>query len=253
MNHLLHENSSRVKYDLNCDLGEQSTLEDCIKVNQIMDYISRCNISCGAHAGNEAVMEQTLLDAKKRQLKVGAHPGYEDKKNFGRISLSLTVDETLNSIQKQLTFFERKCQQKDIEIDHIKFHGALYHDLEKNDELREPVLDFIANKYPQLKMVGIAGGKIISSAIARKHPVLREGFMDRRYQSNGLLVPRSQAGAMIEDLDEAANQAKWLLTGKPIQADNGNWIQPQIETLCVHGDNPDALNIIKNLQQKLQE
>ena len=121
-----------MKYiDINCDLGEGKSLIDCEHDAMLMPYISSCNIACGGHAGNESIIKQSLLNAQKNGLKIGAHPGYEDKENFGRVSLDIKSEDLVSSIKKQLSLFLNISNQLGISIHHIKFHGALYNDLER--------------------------------------------------------------------------------------------------------------------------
>ncbi|SFD02070.1 LamB/YcsF family protein [Pseudoalteromonas denitrificans] len=237
--------------DINCDLGEGGCIDDCDLDAKLMQYISSCNIACGGHAGNEEIIRKSLLNAQLNGLKIGAHPGYADKKNFGRISLKISSDILLNSIQEQLDLFLKIASELDIHVEHIKFHGALYNDLEQNPDLASSLSSLIKQNYAYLKVVGLAGGLLEKKSRFLGLSFLPEGFMDRSYLSTGMLTPRSKANAMIEGRKNVINQALLLANNDPILTSDHQYIKPKVKTICLHGDNVNAISIAKNLNESL--
>jgi UPF0271 protein len=241
-----------MKYiDINCDLGEGKSLIDCEHDAKIMPYISSCNIACGGHAGDESIIKQSLLNAKLNGLKVGAHPGYEDKANFGRISLDISVEEVVASIQKQLDLFLRIASELNIAIYHIKFHGALYNDLEKQPRLASKLAQLLKRNYASLKVYGLANGEFEKQCTDLNIEFVSEGFMDRTYLSSGHLTPRSEENAVLTEQDQSIAQAISLASNQEIKTSDGEIITPQVKTICLHGDNPEAITIAKALHIEL--
>lgn len=238
--------------DLNCDLGEGTTEKDCIRDAEIMRHISSCNIACGGHAGNELTMRLSLQNAVKNNLKIGAHPGYEDKANFGRVSLEQPLGKLIHSINTQIKTLIEQANCQDIKLHHIKFHGALYNDVENNKSLADAMANFLFKHYQHLKVFGLAGGFFEKSCTDIGLTFVPEGFIDRRYLSNGKLTPRTMDGAVIHNISESLAQAKALASRQPVVTINQQSIALKAETLCLHGDNPDAVNIAKSLVETLK-
>lgn len=239
--------------DINCDLGEGSTIEDCENDAKLMPFISSCNIACGGHAGNELTIKESLINAQKHQLKIGAHPGYADKENFGRKSLLIPINDLIENIKQQLNTFIEISKGLNAKINHIKFHGALYNDIENNIEMAESFTQYIAKNFPQLIVYGLADGNL--QKICHEHDLLffAEGFMDRTYLSNGKLTPRNQANSMIENIDETIEQTLALIHNTSFKTSDGVKINKQVQTICLHGDNPNAQTIAKQLYQRLNQ
>jgi len=241
-----------MKYiDINCDLGEGKSLIDCEQDAKLMPYISSCNIACGGHAGDESIIKQSLLNAKLNGLKIGAHPGYEDKANFGRVSLDISVEEVVTSIQKQLDLFFRVSSELSLSIHHIKFHGALYNDLEKQPQLGSKLAELIKHNYLSLKVYGLANGIFEKQCVALGIEFIAEGFMDRTYLSSGHLTPRSKKNAVLTNQAKIIAQAVSLASNSEIITSDGEFITPKVKTICLHGDNPKAITIAKALHAEL--
>jgi len=240
------------RIDINCDLGEGVSAADCDRDARIMPYISRCNIACGGHAGDPFTMERSLANARKNQLIAGAHPGYPDPQNFGRLSLVMDTDRLLESIGAQVNNLRRVAEGAGVELDHIKLHGALYNDAEADAGLAERLTEFVASDFPALKIMGLANAEMEAAARRRGHPFIREGFMDRRYLNDHQLAPRSLAGSVIADLDLCLEQALRLARGLPFESYDGEPLQFSVDSICLHGDNPNAPGIAQRLLQYLQ-
>jgi UPF0271 protein len=239
--------------DINCDLGEGETLADCDNDARLMPFISSCNIACGGHAGNEKTMLATLKHAKNNKLKIGAHPGYPDKTNFGRLSIKISISQLLQGLKQQIGQLLVLAKSLGLTIHHIKFHGALYNDIENNQPLAQVIANFCFEFYPSLKILGLAGGTLASSCRKLNHPFIAEGFMDRRYLSNGQLVPRSQDGAVIKSKHEVITQAIALAKNKAINTHDNKSISPQVNSICLHGDNPNAFELAQTLFYSLNQ
>lgn len=243
---------SKICIDINCDLGEGDSLLDCDKDALLMPFISSCNIACGGHAGNIDTIRQLLRNAKQHQLKIGAHPGYADKHNFGRKHLTITFSELKASLQQQLKRLLKIAQHENACVHHIKLHGALYNDVEKQPQLASKLAVFFKQEYPQLKILGLAGGKLAKACREQGIEFIDEGFMDRRYLSDGTLAPRNQPDAIIKNRQQSIKQAIALARKQPLISSDGKKIIPEVSSICLHGDNPEALDIARQLNERLK-
>jgi len=238
--------------DINCDLGEGDKRQDCERDALLMPYLTRCNIACGGHAGNQLTMQQSLINARAHGLKVGAHPGYADKAHFGRRSISLPFNQLSDSLCRQIDQLLALAARENMQLEHIKCHGALYNDAEKSFELSEKLVDLFKNRYPDLAILGLAQGHLQQAAASQQQTFIREGFIDRAYQLNGQLLPRNQAGAVHEESHRAITQALALATRKPLQTVDGQELIVRVDSICLHGDNPQTLAIARKLFSTLQ-
>lgn len=238
--------------DINCDLGEGEELQHCARDARIMAYISRCNIACGGHAGNAETMRLSLINARTHQIAAGAHPGYPDRKNFGRISLTMPRQALLASVREQIQALQSLALEEQVTLTHIKLHGALYNDAEADDALAEDLVQMFAQAFPTLCILALANAAVERAARRHGYPVLREGFMDRRYLNDHQLSPRSMPGAVIEDFDHCLTQVLALTAGTPFPSIDNKPLQFSVDSICLHGDNPQAESIARKLQQALQ-
>ncbi|MBY6191789.1 5-oxoprolinase subunit PxpA [Microbulbifer agarilyticus] len=238
--------------DINCDLGEGSTAEDCARDALLMPYISRCNIACGGHAGNQETMAISLKNAAKHQLSLGAHPGYPDPENFGRKSLQISEQELVASVAAQIQALADLANQQGAVLGHVKLHGALYNDAEANPELAALLTELIHRDFPDLHILGLANGAMEAAAKSVAHPFIREGFMDRRYLNKRQLSPRSMPGAVIEDFDHCIQQTLGLIRGDGFPSIDDNELTFTADSICLHGDNPNAVQIAEKLVDALQ-
>ncbi len=249
----MNRQNSTYRIDINCDLGEGETLSDCKKDAMLMPYISSCNIACGGHAGNELTIATSLSNAITYQLKVGAHPGYPDKPNFGRISLSLSTKELKQSLKQQIDLILKIATQQNIQLHHIKFHGALYNDIEANCQLAEELATFCKQDYPSMKLLGLANGNLKAACKKLDLDFIAEGFMDRAYLSNGKLTPRGIKGSVLENENEVIEQALSLATHQAVKTIDQKIIDTKVDSVCLHGDNPNALTIVKSIYRAMPE
>jgi UPF0271 protein len=220
-----------VEIDLNADLGEGAGFDE-----ELMPLITSANVCCGLHAGGPGEIAQTLTLANKHGVVVGAHPGYADRDNFGRRELSLGNQELVALCVYQLGALEAMAEALGMGVHYVKPHGALYNQACRDRELAD--LFVIAAAQFRLPVVALPGSRL-EAACRDRVPFVAEGFADRRYRSDGSLVPRSEPDAFVDNPDEAVKQVEWLIREKGVR------------TICVHGDNPDAVAFTKAVRDAL--
>ncbi|MFK7783590.1 MAG: LamB/YcsF family protein [Crocinitomicaceae bacterium] len=228
--------------DINCDLGEGMPNDAAL-----MAHISSCNIACGGHFGTKESIRETIQLAKLHKVKVGAHPSYPDKENFGRVSMNISSDELAKSLRNQISDFISVCKEEKIEASHIKLHGALYNDSAQNFSLAKLVVQVLDDL--QLQLPVYAPQNSVLAGIADK-PVV-EAFIDRRYNGDGSLVSRKQDNSLIEDPLQAWDQLKQMIFAQRFIAANNKSIPMNAETYCLHGDTRNALEIAQFIHSKL--
>lgn len=235
--------------DINCDLGE---LEDGSDL-AIMPFVSSCNIACGGHAGNIMLMQKALREASKYQVKVGAHPGYPDRENFGRISLKMDKGEMAEMIFEQLSGLRQVANENDIPVSYVKLHGALYHDAAKSKEMATVIMRTIADFDPKMGFLGLAGTYHESAANACAIDFFGEAFIDRRYGEDGKLLARSVSGSILEKEEEVTNQLLLLVNEHKVLSKAGNAIPIIADSICIHGDHDGALERAKKISMSLRD
>jgi UPF0271 protein len=223
--------------DLNCDMGE---LADDRHEAALMEYITSANIACGEHAGDDAIMERTARLALKRGVRIGAHPGYPDRANFGRIEMPMTGDEIASSVHAQILRLEAIVRSLGGTIVHVKPHGALYNVAVRNESVARAIGEGVMRWNGTVPVFGLAGSPMLEVWRSMGLPVAGEAFADRRYEPDGTLRPRKFADALITDPAAAAAQARRLAT------------EGRAQTICVHGDTPGAVEILKAVREALQ-
>jgi UPF0271 protein len=242
-----------ITIDINCDLGEGSTREDADKDALLMPYLSSCNIACGGHAGNAKTIEYAINDVLENQLKIGAHPSYPDPENFGRKTYAYTQNQVIEFLQEQMDRFLTIADKNKARLNHIKLHGALYNDVEHNEELADVVASYFSESFPNIEVYGLADGAFQKVCEEKQLNFIPEGFMDRRYTPENKLAARITAGALITEDEECIEQAIALAKNQPIKSITGELITPIVKTICLHGDNENALSIAKKLKRALSE
>ncbi|WP_226168863.1 5-oxoprolinase subunit PxpA [Burkholderia cepacia] len=206
--------------DLNVDLGEGYDND-----LQLLEYASSVNIACGWHAGDALTMRTIAAAALKRGIAVGAHPSYPDREYFGRRSMSLSFDEIYAGVQYQVGALAAIVSAigQEYRLSHVKPHGALYNDAERVQMVAEAIVCAVRDLDQSLVVVGLAGGKLVQTARRYKLQAADEAFADRGYMSDGTLVPRSEPGALIEDVTEVVSRAEEMaVTGRRYGANAGS-------------------------------
>ena len=207
--------------DLNADLGEGDAFDV-----ELLEIVSSCNIACGGHAGDDVSMRTTVAAAISNDVAIGAHPSYPDREGFGRVSGFLAGDELRTSLQEQISALVSIAEEQGASLRHVKPHGALYNDAVNDRMLADIIASAIVASVPDAALVGLPDSELQHAALRHGLTFIGEGFIDRAYQSNGTLVPRSQPGAVHDTLELVLPQAISLV-GK-------------VDTLCIHGDTPNA-------------
>lgn len=232
--------------DINCDVGEGIGNE-----KDLFSMISSCNIACGGHAGSKETIIQCLELAKKYGVKVGAHPSYPDIENFGRVSMSISNDELIKSIQTQMELFESVREEINIILHHIKPHGALYNDIAKDEHLAETFLTAIA-PYKHTALLYVPFNSVIQKLATKNgFKVLVEAFADRNYNDDLSLVSRKEKNALVATGKEVLNHILRMYNDKVVNTINGNYVGMEADTYCIHGDTPAALKILAYLSNEL--
>ncbi len=221
---------------INCDLGE------CLSPNpdaDVMPLINMANIACGAHAGDQASMINTIKLARANNVKIGAHPSYDDKANFGRISHDLSAEDLYNLIHDQVVYFQALCDQQGVKLEYIKPHGALYHDMTHQQSVIDVMCRVIQSIDPNLALVVQAGHEEHFKNFENNANAsfMREVFADRAY--NGLhMIARSEKNAVLNDVDEIIEQFWRFSNDRTLK----------IDTICFHSDNLASVEALKRLK-----
>lgn len=221
--------------DLNADLGEGGN-EDAV----LMELITSANIACGGHAGDEETMRRTIALAMAAGVAVGAHPGYEDREHFGRRAMAFPLAQVTELVARQMTKFSSLAAEAGAPLHHVKPHGALYNQADRDADFAAAVVAGITRVTSDAMLYALPGSRLADAGRAAGLPVCLEGFADRRYLASGSLMPRNEPGSFISDVDEAVAQGiEHARSGK-------------VGTLCVHGDGPTAVKILRRLRRGLE-
>jgi UPF0271 protein len=210
--------------DLNADLGEGGSQDEAL-----LRLVSSANIACGGHAGDEATMRRAIELAMAAGVRIGAHPGYEDREHFGRRAMTLPLDAVTLLVRQQVERLGTLAREMGASVYHVKAHGSLYNQADRDRPLADAVV------------YGPPSGALAAAARAAGITLCAEGFADRRYLENGLLMPRAEPGAVISNVEEAVAQAMALVN------------RGEVKTLCVHGDGETAVGILRVLRGRLEE
>ncbi len=235
----------RIAIDINCDVGEGIGNEA-----KLLPLISSCNIACGGHAGDEATIKEVIQLAKMHQVKIGAHPSYPDKENFGRVVLNISSERLIESIQQQLTVFTKVLDKEDAHLHHIKSHGALYNKIAQDEALAHVFLDAI-EPYKTIPLYLPYLSKIHGVAIKRGFSFFLEAFADRNYNDDLNLLPRSSAKALITKPEAVLKHILRMVKESSIQTPSGKRMEIKADTFCIHGDTSSAFEILMYLSTEL--
>ena len=242
-----------MRMDLNCDVGElPEALADGTQ-EAILRQVTSANIACGGHAGDPLMMRATIEQAQRCGTVIGAHPGYEDRANFGRIELKLSSDEIAASVYRQILALAEVAARCGARIGHVKSHGALYNQAARDREIARAIADGVAKWRRDVVLVGLAGSVMVEEFRTAGFAVAAEGFADRRYEADGSLHPRKFRDALLHDPAEAAAQAVRIAREGSVVTANGAVIPLKVETICIHGDTPGAARIAAAVRRALED
>lgn len=210
----------------------------------IVPYINEANIACGFHAGDSLTMRTTIAHCLSHQVKIGAHPSYLDRENFGRTVVTLSPTEIYQLVQKQVHILQKIAAESGAKLNHVKPHGALYNESAKNKIVAQAIAKAVFDLDPNLILFGLSQSHSITQAAEMGLRVANETFADRAYVEDGNLMPRSQVGAVHEDVDTLVQQVLDIQNGF-VKTNLGHKIALTSDTICIHGDGPNALAFAK--------
>jgi len=243
---------TEIAVDINADLGECEESLACGTDFELMRYITSANVACGGHAGNEQTMMQTLTAARRWKIAAGAHPGYADRENFGRIDSQLPPAAIEASVQEQIASLCKVALSLDIRLVHVKPHGALYHAAHRNRAVALAIGRAVKAIDPQLIMVGQAGSPALDVWNSMGLRWAAEAFADRAYEPDGTLRKRTLSGALLSDPARASQQALDIVVHQHVTASDGSEIPVSANTICIHSDTPGSVAIAREVHQRLK-
>ena len=239
--------------DLNCDMGELPEAIADGTQEALMPWLTSVNVACGGHAGDEQTMTATIQQAMRWKLAIGAHPGYPDRLNFGRLEMKLSPDAVARFVFEQVHALAAVAAKCGTRIVHVKPHGALYNQAAHNRELAAAIARGVAGSGREVVMVGLAGSPMLEVFRQAGFAVAGEAFADRRYEPDGTLRSRKYEDALIRDRQAAARQALSIVERSSVSAWDGSEVPVNAQTLCIHGDTPGAAQIASAVARALRE
>jgi len=241
------------RIDLNCDMGESYGAWRMGDDAALLDHVTSANIACGFHAGDPATIHRTVEAAVAKGVAVGAHPSLPDLQGFGRRAMAISPAEAYDLVVYQigaLDAFARACGGR---LAHVKAHGMLYNMAAKDRALADAIASAVRDVDRALVLFGLAGSELIRAAEAAGLTAAAEVFADRTYQDDGSLTPRSRPGAMIEDVAVSVAQVRRMVLDGTVRAVSGAAVPVRADTLCIHGDQPGALEFARRIRAELEQ
>ncbi len=234
--------------DLNSDLGEGAGHDE-----ELLTLVSSANIACGLHAGNASMMRDSILAARAHGVAVGAHPGFDDRANFGRTEMELPRHDVFALVVYQLGAFRAIAHSLGATVRHVKPHGALYNMAARSEALADAIVRAIIAVDRELLLFAPANSALSRAAADAELHMASEVFADRNYLPDGSLVPRTQPNALLHDPVEAANRVFGMLRENKVRAVDGSEVTVEADTICVHGDTPGAVAFARELRLALHQ
>ena len=234
--------------DINCDVGEGLGNEA-----ELMPYISSCSIACGGHAGNEETIAKTIKLALKHDVKIGAHPSFPDKENFGRQIMNIASAELQQSLEEQINLVIKHVERLGAQLHHVKAHGALYNLAAQDEEIAKTVINAVKNTTKNVFLY-VPFGSLLAD-LAKKHElkIMVEAFADRNYNNDVSLVSRKIKNAVLTDKELVLDHILKMIHKKKVISIDGVGVNIDAKTYCIHGDNPSAVEVLKYLSKELQK
>ena len=230
--------------DLNCDLGEGLGNEQ-----DLMPLLSSCNIACGGHAGSVDTMDEAIALAVEQGVRIGAHPSFPDRANFGRVVMDMEPIEIQRSVERQLGLFRERAARQRAPVHHVKAHGALYNLAAADEPVARAVVRAMRSVQDGVRLYAPFASVIERVARDAGVEVVHEAFADRTYHADGNLAPRSHPRALITDPDEVVAHVERMVSRSVVRSVQGSETPIQAQTFCVHGDNPRALDLLNRLRR----
>jgi len=241
------------KIDLNCDMGEIPEAIAEGTQEALMRSITSANVACGGHAGDTQTMRTTIEQAMRAGVAIGAHPGYPDRENFGRLELKMAPEEVADSVFEQVRALAEIAESCGAHVVHVKPHGALYNQAVRNRALAKAIADGVARWRRDVVLVGLAGSPMLDVFREAGFVVAAEAFADRRYEPDGTLRSRKFDDALIRNPTEAARQALGMVERGTVMASDGSEVKVAAQTICIHGDTPGAAKIAEEVARTLRQ
>ncbi|MGB5944056.1 MAG: 5-oxoprolinase subunit PxpA [Leeuwenhoekiella sp.] len=237
----------RQSIDINCDLGEGIGNEA-----QLMPHISSCNLACGGHAGDDATIREIVSLSKAHQVGVGAHPSFPDRENFGRKIMEMPMTELKHSVLDQILKVATECEKQNWPMHHIKTHGALYNLCAKDLAYAEMITELVTQNFSEIPIYAPLNS-VMATVAQGKIKVLFEAFADRNYNPDGSLVSRSENNAVITDKIALVKHVLRMVKKGEIEAVNGVTFLANIDTVCMHGDTQNAVDLLVDITEALSQ
>ena len=237
------------KIDINCDMGESYGRFKIGNDEAVFPYITSCNIACGFHGGDPLVIEQTIQNALKYKVQIGAHPSYPDLAGFGRRKIQIPSNELTALIKYQIAALKGMTESCGGKLTYVKPHGALYNTTATSETEAEAVIEAIREIDGSLAVMGLAGSVMETVAEKEKISFIAEAFADRKYTNEGQLVPRNQPGSVIHDSNEAVDQVLSIVIDNQVISFEQMPIKLKAQSVCIHGDNPNAVELLKAIDE----
>ncbi|MGI8742422.1 MAG: 5-oxoprolinase subunit PxpA [Bryobacteraceae bacterium] len=240
------------RIDLNCDMGELPEAIADGSQEALMPHITSVNVACGGHAGDESTMRETIRQAAKWGLVIGAHPGYADREHFGRRELKMAPEQIADSVFAQVSAFGTVAASVGVPVAHVKAHGALYNQAVRDAEIAGAIAKGVRRWRGDVVLVGLAGSPILEVFRGAGFAVAAEAFADRLYEPDGTLRSRRLEDALIRDPERAGEQALRIAVHGRVVASDGSEVAIEAQTICIHGDTPGSERIAEAVARRLR-
>ena len=238
---------------MNADLGEGFGTSNLLHDTALLDLVSSANVACGYHAGDVQTMRDTVRLAHERGVTIGAHPSYPDVIGFGRRELGLPPGQISHHVEDQLRIVLEVCSAESARLAYVKPHGALYNRAAWDETAADAIVEAMLRVDQQLTLLGLPKSQMERAAERHKLRFAAEAFVDRAYNTDGTLVRRGEPDAVIHDVNSAVTRATNLVAQHSVRARHGSEVTIYADSLCVHGDNPDSLKILRAVRRRLEE
>jgi UPF0271 protein len=242
-----------MRIDLNCDMGESFGAYKMGNDEPILDFVTSANIACGYHAGDPATIRATVSTAQAKGVAIGAHPGLPDLQGFGRRPMAITPRQAYDMVLYQIGAVAAFARAAGARLRHVKAHGALYNMASRDEPLAEAIASAVRDFDRDLVLFGLAGSAQVRAGERLGLRVASEVFADRTYQDDGSLTPRTQQNAMIEDANQSIAQVIRMVREGVVRSTSGRDVPVRADTLCIHGDQPNALVFAQRIREAFAE
>ncbi|HHT20557.1 MAG TPA: 5-oxoprolinase subunit PxpA [Tissierellia bacterium] len=238
--------------DLNSDMGEGFGAYTMGLDSNLLDFVTSANIACGWHAGDGLIMDRTVEEAITKGVGVGAHPGYPDLLAFGRRKIDITDKEARAYMLYQVGALSAFAKAHGGKLQHMKLHGAFYNTACVDETLAGAIVDALYEFDPEIIVMALSGSVLLDLAEKKGMKVAHEVFADRGYNEDATLVNRKLPGAMIHDPKQAIERVKRMVLENKVETVTGSVIPIKADSICVHGDNPEAVAFVETIRRELE-